>query len=149
MALIKLYGGEGEMFAELPRFINGPGALKIVSGILLSVVVAFSFGAVVQFISDRFLHFNSKETHLRKRHLRRRGHHIHYLFHTYQGIEKIRISQNRFFRVCQGTTRTVHCSHPSNLLHISLYSHNICKDQCLQNHHYRRNIRPSHGICRQ
>ena len=59
MALIKIYAdGNPETFSDLTRYINTSSALKIISGILLSVVVAFSVGAIVQYISRLILTFN-------------------------------------------------------------------------------------------
>lgn len=59
MALIKIYntGGTGE-FADLLDYINTATATKIIFGIVLSVVVAFSVGALVQWISRLLLSYN-------------------------------------------------------------------------------------------
>jgi len=52
MALIKIYtSNSGETVANLGKYINTETAMFIIFGILLSVVVAFSVGAIVQFIS--------------------------------------------------------------------------------------------------
>ncbi len=52
MALIKIYTTKsGESAADLGKYINTETAMFIIFGILLSVVVAFSIGAIVQFIS--------------------------------------------------------------------------------------------------
>ncbi|MBU0755849.1 MAG: inorganic phosphate transporter [Planctomycetes bacterium] len=50
VSLIKI-AQAGESFGELVKYINTGKALIIISGILLSVVVAFFTGAVVQFVS--------------------------------------------------------------------------------------------------
>ncbi|MEO2059637.1 MAG: inorganic phosphate transporter [Mesonia sp.] len=50
IAVIKLYS-EGESLALLSEYINTAKATEIVLGILLSVVVAFSIGAFVQYVS--------------------------------------------------------------------------------------------------
>ncbi len=59
MALIKIYntGGTGE-FSDLLNYINTGTATKIIFGIVLSVVVAFSVGALVQWISRLLLSYN-------------------------------------------------------------------------------------------
>lgn len=52
MALIKIYTTDsGETAANLGKYINTETAMFIIFGILLSVVVAFSVGAIVQFVS--------------------------------------------------------------------------------------------------
>ncbi len=50
ISLIKI-SNNGESIAELGKYINSSTALKIIFGILLSVLVAFTIGAIVQFLS--------------------------------------------------------------------------------------------------
>ena len=50
ISLIKI-SNNGESLGELDKYINTSTALLIISGILLSVFVAFSIGALVQFLS--------------------------------------------------------------------------------------------------
>ena len=67
VALIKIYtSGSGETAADLGRYINTETALFIIFGILLSVVVAFSIGAIVQFISRLIysFHIESRPTYI-------------------------------------------------------------------------------------
>ena len=62
MALVKIYAsGNGETIANLGRYINSDKALLIIFGILLSVVVAFSIGAIVQFFSRLIYSFNFEQ----------------------------------------------------------------------------------------
>jgi phosphate/sulfate permease len=49
VSLIKL-GSDAETASTLAEYINSTKALAIISGILLSVIVAFIFGAIVQFL---------------------------------------------------------------------------------------------------
>ena len=59
ISLIKIYGPEGtKSFSDLWTYINHETATKIIFGILLSVVVAFSVGAIVQFVSRLIYSFN-------------------------------------------------------------------------------------------
>ena len=51
ISLIKISKIEGQTIADLGTYINKEKALTIISGILLSVVIAFSVGALVQWIS--------------------------------------------------------------------------------------------------
>lgn len=51
VALIKIAGNENETVADLSKYINSDNAIQIIVGILLSVVIAFTIGAIVQFIS--------------------------------------------------------------------------------------------------
>ncbi|MCW5516427.1 inorganic phosphate transporter [Muriicola sp. Z0-33] len=57
MSLIKI-AADGGSFAEVVNYINTAKAFQIIMGILLSVVVAFSVGAFVQWISRLLLSFN-------------------------------------------------------------------------------------------
>ncbi|EAR02595.1 inorganic phosphate transporter [Maribacter sp. HTCC2170] len=57
MALIKI-GAAGGSFSEVVNYINTTKATEIILGILLSVVVAFSVGALVQYVSRLLLSFN-------------------------------------------------------------------------------------------
>jgi len=51
MSLIKISASDTQTFADLGNYINTKKAIEIISGILLSVVIAFSVGALVQWIS--------------------------------------------------------------------------------------------------
>ena len=57
MALIKI-GADNGSFSDVVNYINTSKATEIILGILLSVVVAFSVGALVQWISRILLSFN-------------------------------------------------------------------------------------------
>lgn len=60
VALIKM-NDKGEAFNELWNYINYSQATKIILGILLSVVVAFTVGAIVQYFSRLIYSFNFSE----------------------------------------------------------------------------------------
>jgi len=60
VSLIKIFAGGGE-FSNLSEYINVAKATQIIFGILLSVFVAFSIGAVVQYISRVLLSFKFEE----------------------------------------------------------------------------------------
>ncbi|SFS40104.1 inorganic phosphate transporter [Lutibacter maritimus] len=57
VALIKI-GADSGNFADVVTYINTEKATQIIFGILLSVVVAFSVGALVQYLSRLLLSFN-------------------------------------------------------------------------------------------
>ncbi len=57
MALIKIGANNGTI-SELGNYINTEKATEIILGILLSVVIAFSVGALVQYVSRVLLSFN-------------------------------------------------------------------------------------------
>ncbi len=57
VSLFKIYVS-ADSFQELGNYINSARALTIISGILLSVVVAFTVGAIVQFLSRLLFTFN-------------------------------------------------------------------------------------------
>ncbi len=61
MSLIKMSNNK-ESFSELGKYINSDKAMLIIFGILLSVFIAFSIGALVQFLSRLLYSF-----HLEKR----------------------------------------------------------------------------------
>ncbi|WP_158840558.1 inorganic phosphate transporter [Polaribacter sp. L3A8] len=58
ISLIKISANEAQSFSDIWKYINHETALEIISGILLSVVVAFSVGAIVQFVSRLIYTFN-------------------------------------------------------------------------------------------
>ncbi len=60
MSIIKIASGSGD-FSEIVNYINTSKAIQIISGILLSVVVALTVGAIVQWISRLFLTYKFEE----------------------------------------------------------------------------------------
>ena len=58
MALVKIGANPDQSFSDLGVYINSDRALLIISGILLSVVIAFSIGALVQYISRLLFSFH-------------------------------------------------------------------------------------------
>ena len=59
ISLIKIADTQGG-FSDLATYINTDKAAEIIFGILLSVFIAFSIGALVQFISRALISFNYK-----------------------------------------------------------------------------------------
>ncbi len=57
MSLLKIGAVNGN-FSDVVNYINTEKAIQIISGILLSVVVAFTIGAIVQWISRLLLSYN-------------------------------------------------------------------------------------------
>lgn len=51
MSLIKIGADEAQTLADLATYINTQKAIEIITGILLSVVIAFTIGALVQWLS--------------------------------------------------------------------------------------------------
>lgn len=60
MAFIKVAGNSGN-YMEVYNYINTAKATEIISGILLSVIIAFTVGAIVQFITRLLLTFDFKK----------------------------------------------------------------------------------------
>ncbi len=58
ISLIKISINDTQTFSDLWNYINHETATKIILGILLSVIVAFSVGAIVQFVSRIIYSFN-------------------------------------------------------------------------------------------
>lgn len=61
ISLIKIAKSDTQTMSDLANYINTDKATEIILGILLSVVVAFSVGAVVQYVSRLLLTFKFKE----------------------------------------------------------------------------------------
>ena len=51
MSLIKIGATDGQSFSDLVNYINTEKALQIISGIVMSVFIAFTVGAIVQWVS--------------------------------------------------------------------------------------------------
>ncbi|MEE9407027.1 MAG: inorganic phosphate transporter [Polaribacter sp.] len=58
ISLIKISANDSQSISDIWNYINHKKALEIINGILLSVVVAFSVGALVQFASRLIYSFN-------------------------------------------------------------------------------------------
>ncbi len=56
VGMMKIFASNSDI-GEIYKFINTASALKIISGILLSVVIAFSVGAIVQYFSRLMFSF--------------------------------------------------------------------------------------------
>ena len=61
VALIKIYGNSSQSITDLAIYINDSKAIEIILGILLSVVVAFTIGAIIQYVSRLLLSFKYHE----------------------------------------------------------------------------------------
>ncbi|MCK4569996.1 MAG: inorganic phosphate transporter, partial [Bacteroidales bacterium] len=60
ISLLKIYASS-ETLADIGNYINSSNALMIIFGILLSVAVAFTIGAIVQYIARLMFTFNYKK----------------------------------------------------------------------------------------
>ncbi|QTE24134.1 inorganic phosphate transporter [Polaribacter cellanae] len=58
ISLIKISANDSQSVLDIWNYINHKKALEIIYGILLSVIVAFSVGAIVQFVSRLIYSFN-------------------------------------------------------------------------------------------
>jgi len=61
ISLIKIAASDAQTISDLTSYINTSKATEIILGILLSVVVAFSVGALIQYISRMLLSFKFEE----------------------------------------------------------------------------------------
>ena len=61
VSLLKIGRNPLETVADLPKYINSDKALLIISGILLSVIIAFTVGAIVQFFTRLIFTFKYKK----------------------------------------------------------------------------------------
>ncbi len=58
VSVIKIKLAGGSAFLELSKYINSDKALAIISGILVSVVIAFTVGAIIQYVVRIIFSFN-------------------------------------------------------------------------------------------
>jgi phosphate/sulfate permease len=58
ISLVKISASDSQSVSDIWNYINHKKAIEIINGILLSVVVAFSVGAIVQFFSRLIYSFN-------------------------------------------------------------------------------------------
>jgi|TARA_B110000977_G_scaffold197928_1_gene281650 phosphate/sulfate permease len=58
ISLLKISANDSQSISDIWNYINHKKAIEIINGILLSVVVAFSVGAIVQFASRLIYSFN-------------------------------------------------------------------------------------------
>src|SRR5210317_2244158 len=61
VSAVKIKSMGGSIAAELSNYINSEKALAIITGILLSVFIAFSVGAFVQYITRLIFSFNYRK----------------------------------------------------------------------------------------
>jgi phosphate/sulfate permease len=61
IAILKIYADDSQSLLDLGQYINNEKAIEIILGILLSVVVAFTIGAIIQFVSRLLLSFKFQE----------------------------------------------------------------------------------------
>ena len=61
MSLIKIGANDGQSFGDLVNYINTTKALQIVSGIVMSIFIAFTVGAIVQWTSRLIFTFQTQE----------------------------------------------------------------------------------------
>ena len=62
VAIIKIKIAGGSAFLELSKYINSEKALAIITGILVSVVIAFTIGAFVQYIARIIFSFDYRKS---------------------------------------------------------------------------------------
>ena len=61
ISVVKITGSDGS-FQDIANYINSAKALAIISGILLSIILAFLFGAIIQYITRIIFSFNYEKT---------------------------------------------------------------------------------------
>lgn len=61
VSIVKIKMGGGSVVLELYKYINSEKALAIISGILVSVIIAFTVGAVVQYLTRLIFTFNYRK----------------------------------------------------------------------------------------
>lgn len=61
MALIKIGNNDAETISSLTKYINTEKAVEIIVGIVLSIVIAFTIGAVVQYFSRLIFTFHIEQ----------------------------------------------------------------------------------------
>ena len=99
MAMIKIWSAGGD-FTEVVNYINTSKALEIILGILLSVVFAFTIGAIVQWISRLLLSHNFEKK-------------ARWVGAIFGGIA---LSAITYFILMKGIKGTAYASQPFNLI---------------------------------
>lgn len=61
VAAVKIKMAGDSIFLELAKYINSEKALAIITGILVSVVIAFTFGVIIQYIARLIFTFNYRQ----------------------------------------------------------------------------------------
>ena len=61
VSIVKIKTAGGSVVMELYKYINSDKALAIISGIFVSVIIAFTVGAIVQYITRLIFTFNYKQ----------------------------------------------------------------------------------------
>ncbi|WP_346858955.1 inorganic phosphate transporter [uncultured Draconibacterium sp.] len=62
VSIVKIKSAGGSVVMELAQYINSSKALAIITGILVSVFIAFSVGAIVQYIARLIFTFKYRDT---------------------------------------------------------------------------------------
>src|SRR5210317_2088777 len=62
VSIVKIKSSGGSVVMELSQYINSSKALAIITGILMSVFIAFSVGAIVQYITRLIFTFKYRDT---------------------------------------------------------------------------------------
>ncbi len=90
MSLIKISADPSQTAADIVQYINTEKAIQIISGILLSVVIAFTVGAIVQWLSRLVFTFQFEKK-------------LKYIGDLFAGICLTAISYFIFFKGLKGT----------------------------------------------
>lgn len=61
MGLIKIGASDTESFSDIVHYINGSKITEIISGIVLSIVIAFTCGAIVQYFARMLFTFQAEK----------------------------------------------------------------------------------------
>lgn len=61
MSLLKIYGAEDQSLSDMSNYINTKKAIEIIRGIVMSVFIAFTVGALVQYIIRLIFTFDYEE----------------------------------------------------------------------------------------
>ena len=149
VSLLKLWQA-GQTLADVFTYINSGKALAIIFGILLSVVVAFLVGAVIQFLSRMLLHLQLRKTAPAvRRPVGRRGPRFNHLLHPHQGLQGRVLHHARDPGLDQGTHRSDPARLIRGLCRPPPAHHEFLPDQYPQADRSRRHICSRHGLCRQ
>ena len=132
----------GEALADIGRYINSGKALTIISGILISVAVAFIAGVIVQYLCRLIFTFNYAAMY------RRVG-------SVFGGVS---ITAIFYFLIMKGAKGSSFMdpgfikwidANTWPILAVTFCVHPRLQSQSLQAHHSRRHLRPGLRLCRQ
>ena len=144
LSLIKVRNSDTLGLGDL---INTDKALSVIMAIFVSVAIAFFFGMLVQWLARVIFTFNYTKK-MKYSTVRRRGRHLHNLFHAHQRTERQFLHDPRKQAMDTGQHLDAYqCV--LRILHHTNADPSLAENQCLQSSSTHGYFRPRPRLCRQ